>query len=521
MSRIEVCIRPSPVCHTIDAMRGGKGLVLGLDSGTQSCSAGVFALDGRPVGSGRAPLRVRTPREGWAEQDPREWWQAAREALRRALSGLDSRRALALGVAFQRETFSLTDGRGRYLRPGILWLDVRSIREVRELGKIIGGSRFHRRTGKPLDTSCALPRLFWLRRHERGLLTGAARWIDVGAALAESLTGRAATCVSGADTCGLIGLRDRGWIGTYLDLAGARKIRFPDLVEPGERIGSLSRTAARETGLPQGLPVIAAGGDGQVFPVGAGIRCANAVSLTMGTSIVLGISSSRPYVSPAFRTLLCAPGSYLLECVLQSGTYLLKWFLSSMADERAETESSWERRARAVPPGCEGLVTLPHWWGVRFPESLPDMRGLTAGWSNHHSRAHLYRSLLEGVAFELKRAFHALSREFPGRVSGPVHAGGGGMMSGLWEEILADVLGRPVRRSRRREACALGAAVWAAVGIGAFPSLAAASESMCSLTLPVAPRRRQAALYARIFREVYVPLFKASIPPLNRLTRIR
>lgn len=484
-------------------------LLLGMDSGTQSSTACAWSLSGRLVARASAPQAVRTPRRGWAEQDPRAWWRTARRALRSLARRIAPSRIAALGIAFQRETFTLADRHGRFLRPGILWLDVRAADEARSLARSLGARRFHRRTGKPLDVTCALPRLRWLRRHEPRVLRSAARWVDVGAALARALTGRYATCVSGADTCGLVDLRRRDWIDDYIRAAGMKREQFPDLVEPGARIGALTPEAARETGLPSGLPVVAAGGDGQVFSLGMGAVAAGALSLTLGTSVILGMVSARPAVSPVYRTLLLQPGRYLLECVLQSGTYLLKWFLRAM-DGGEHDEDYWDRRAAAVPAGSEGLITLPHWWGVRFPESLPHARGLSAGWGNHHTRDHFYRSLLEGSAFELKRALDEYARSFPGQVGDAVHAGGGGMRSPVWSRILADTLGRPLRPAAQPGAVTLGAAILAGTGVGIFPSPAAACRRMCRSARPVTPDARRVLLYDRLFRNAYLPLLTAA-----------
>ncbi|MHC4248646.1 MAG: xylulokinase, partial [Planctomycetota bacterium] len=474
-------------------MAAGGALLVGIDSSTQSTTACVWSASGKLLSRGSARQKVSTPRPGWAEQDPRGWRRALHRALRSALDGVDVRGLAAAGIAFQRETFALADARGKWVRPAILWLDVRASAEVEHLAREIGPDAYHELTGKPLDVTSALARLLWLRRHELAALKRAARWVDVGSAVAEALTGRRATCVAGVDTCGLTGLASRDWIEPYFDLAGMERAHFPDLVEPGAVIGRVTRAAARATGLPEGLPVVAAGGDGHVFSVAMGAclppqRQATgqgAASLTLGTSVVLGLASREPLVTPLvtplFRTLIGAGGGYLFECVLQSGTYLLRWFVERFVRGRGKKgrdEAEWDELARAIPPGADGLVTLPSWWGVRFPERAPDARGATIGWSDHHTPAHFYRSLVEGLSFELRRTFDELGGALGRRLASEVRTGGGGAKSRIWPSILADVLGRRVALAREAEATSLGAAVLAGVGAGVFGNAREGAKSM-------------------------------------------
>ena len=490
--------------------------LMGIDSGTQSTTVCVYSATGRRLARASAPNAVRTPRPGWAEQDARSWWSSTRSAIRGALEQVPARRIAAVGLAYQRETFALLDGRGRPVRPGILWLDVRADEEVEQIAREIGPGRYHRRTGKPLDVTSAAARLLWLRRHERAALAAAKTWMDVGGYLAGKLTGRWATCVAGADTCGLVDLHKRDWIDDYVAPAGLKRGHLPELVEPGAVIAGICRAAARQTGLSEGLPVIAAGGDGQVFNVGMNAAGAYETSLTLGTSIVLGVSCPKAPISPLFRTLLSASGGYLLESVLQAGTYLLRWFVEQFGG----TESSWDRQIARIPPGCEGLVTLPNFWGIRFPKALPDARGATLGWSNHHTPAHFYRSLLEGLSFELRRLLTAYRAMFPRQLRRAIHVGGGGTRSRHWRGILADVTGSAIRPAREDEAVALGAAVLAGVGIGRFADARRGAAAMVRLREPVAPDRGRGRLYGRLYADVYARLLEATADVSAALRRL-
>ncbi len=489
----------------VPSMSGDDGLLMGIDAGTQSVKACLWTPDGRRVARGAASLEVRTAREGFAEQDPEAWWRSCRTAIRTAIEGVAPARVRAIGLAFQRESFTLTDARGRFLRPAILWLDVRCAEQVRRLGEQLGRTAYHERTGKPLDVTSAPARLAWLGQHEPETLAGAAGFADVCSVLAERLTGRRATCPAGADTCGLVDLTRREWIGEYLpEPLGATAL--PELVSSGEPIGAVSGDAAEATGLAAGTPVVAAGGDGHVFGVGCGASRPGAMTLSLGTSIVLGVRGEAPTLGELFRTLIAPGGGYLYECVLQSGAYVLRWFARRFGGD----EAIWGSRAAEVPPGCDGLLTLPQWWGVRFPSGLDRARGAMLGLTDRHGPAEMYRSLLEGLSLEVRRMLQAL-RERAGDVRDRVALGGGGAASALWTQMLADVLGCPIRPASEAETVSLGAAVLAGVGVGRW-RLDEGVEAMVRTRDAVPPRPNERALYERLYRERYIPAFEAVLP---------
>lgn len=487
-------------------------LVLGLDCGTQSTKAGVWTLDGEPVARGSSALEVSSPRAGWAEQDPRSWWSTACEAIRKACAGLDRRRIAAMGVAWQRESFALAGPDGEPVRPAILWLDIRSREQV--AARAAEAERILAETGKPLDVTATLPRMDWLRAHEPDAVRSRVRWVDAGCWLVERLTGRRATCVAGADTAGMIGLSSRSWSGALLSLAGLRLEDVPELLEPGAVAGQLGRTAAGETGLPRGIPVVAAGGDGQVFATGLGATGAGTGwTLTLGTSVVLGMPTSDPSVSSRYRTLFAArpDGGYLREAVVQSGTILVRWLGSAFGSAPAGEAGAWEQAAALLPPGAEGLVTVPHWWGTRFPEPRPEARGVTLGWSHRHGPAHLHRSLLEGIAFELRHLAAGIASPLrPGTVC-RVTAGGGGAASRLWRSIIADVLGVELRVTADPEPVALGAAMLACVGAGLAGGMEEAARRFVRPGGSTAPDADRSVRYARLYEDVYVPLREAGV----------
>jgi xylulokinase len=358
----------------------------------------------------------------------------------------------------------------------------------------------------------------WLRTNEPEHFARPVVWADVGSRLLEALTGRSVTCRAGADTTGMIELVGGDWSEAVLGRAGLARSSLPGLVGPGEVVGPLLPDAARELGLDPGTPVVAAGGDGQVFATCAlgGRLDPSACTLTLGTSVVLALPSLTSTTSPLYRTLRAARpgGGWLQEAVIQSGTYLARWLerLSGVA-----VADSLESVASGLPPGSAGLLCVPNWWGARFPESHPQARGATLGWADHHNAAHLYRSLVEGVAFELRY----LLGEMQGHGPPPrrVVVGGGAADSPLWRSVLRDVLGLDMDVAAP-EAVTLGAALLAAVGCGAFGTLEQASDRFPSAQETTSPDTAAHTMYERLFQEVYLPFRQVSTTLSARLAHL-
>ena len=478
-------------------------LFLGLDSGTQSAKAGIWDERGVCLARASRPLSVRTPHEGWAEQDPGEWWSTAAGAISEAVSGVDAARVAAMSISFQRETFALLGDDGRAVRPAVLWLDIRAAAEVGEAARRVGADEYARLTGKPLDVTSVVPRMLWLARHEPRSLERAHRWTDVGAYLLERLTGTPATVIAGADTTGLVDLGTRWWAPDHLAACGLDRPRMPGLFEPGAHMGTLSREAARDTGLAAGLPVVAGGGDGQCAAVGMGAGIGKGFTLALGTSVVLGVPHGSRSASPLYRTLIAArpDHQYLRESVIQSGTYIVKWFEDAFG----------EPGSAEIPRGSDGLVTVPHWWGVRFPESLPSARGAAFGWSHLHTRAHFHRSILEGVAFELRKLADDHRRAVDGGIPARIAACGGGTRNGAWLQILAEVTACSIEVPSEPEPAALGAAMLAAVGVHAFRDLDSAAAAMAGSRQVIRPNEAGAAAYDAMYRGTYLPLREAAL----------
>lgn len=501
-------------------------LVIGVDSSTTATKAIAWTTDGRPAAIGRAGHPVAQPRPGWHEQPADLWWSALVVALRAVAGQIDVRRVAGLAIAHQRETFVPMAAEGRPLRDAILWMDDRAAGLLPEIEAAIGAERFHQITGKRLSRNLTIAKIRWLQRHEPHICAAAAWYLDTHAYLVYRLTGQVATSWGSADPTGLFDMQTHVWHTDLLREAGITADQLPSLHPPAALLGRLTPEAAAACHLPAGLPLFAGLGDGQAAGLGAGIVGPGPAYLSLGTSVILGAHADVYLADRAFRTTTAGvPGACLLETALMGGAYTVSWFLEKFGQTgqlpKGETDlGRWEAAAAAVPPGAHGLLLVPYWNSVLSPHWDALASGIIVGWRGTHGPAHLYRAILEGIAFEQRLCIAGIEAATGQPIAGLIVMGGGSR-SQLWRQIIADVTGKPVRRSRTTEAAALGAGILAAAGAGLFPDVAAAAAAMTGLEeggeTPDPGRQR---IYTQLYEEVYRSLFPALRPYLDRLTEL-
>jgi xylulokinase len=310
-----------------------------------------------------------------------------------------------------------------------------------------------------------------------------------------------------------------------LDQVEIRLDQLPEVDPPGTIVGSLSPAAAEACDLPVGLPVVAGLGDGQASGLGVDITSPGDAYLSLGTSVISGTFSDQYIFGPAFRTMTGGvPGSYLLETVQLGGAYTIAWFLEKIANQPgqdvAQLQNFYDQAASAVPPGSAGLVVVPYWNSVLGPYWDPFASGMIVGWRGFHGLPHLYRAILEGVAFEQYLGTLGVEKALGQPVQRYI-AMGGGAQSDLWCQIIADITDKQVFRAATTEAAALGAGILAATAVGCYANAREAAQEMTHiLPQPTEPNASVHAFYNRLFEEVYRPLFPALRPYLDRLAGI-
>ncbi|MCK8610110.1 FGGY-family carbohydrate kinase [Agromyces sp. C10] len=488
-------------------------LVLAVDCSTTGAKAIVWDAGGARVGEGRAPLELSVPAAGYGEQDPRDWWTATSAAIRGAVATIDVARIAALAVTHQRETFACLDEHGDAIRPAMLWLDSRAGAEVEQYGT----PRVHRLTGKPVNPTPGWYKLLWIARHEPWVLEATRHVVDVHAYLVHRLTGLWATSTASADPLGLVDLSTGDWSDELLGAVGLDRRALPALHQPGDRIGALKPAAAGELGLPSGLPIIAGAGDGQCAGLGAGIAEPGRAYLNLGTGLIAGTVNREYEPSSAYRALVGAvPGTFDYELFIGAGTYMVNWFADTILGSSGDGGNSpdgfeqyWEARAARIAPGSDGLVVVPYWNGALTPYWDHHAGGVMVGFAGVHGRAHIYRAILEGIAFELRLCVEEAERHQVEPVAEFV-AMGGGSHSPFWCQLIADIVGRTVIIAGQDEATSLGAGILAAAGVGVHPDILTAAAAMTTLGARFEPDEVSARRY-----DAYYDAYRAVYPALR------
>ncbi len=507
--------------HSVSATTSSTraDLVLALDSGSQSSRALLFDREGSVLAEASARHQaMRYPQPGAVEQDPADIRACLFDSIARCLRqwGGDPHRIAAASLTTQRGVYLALDEKGSPLRPAISWLDRRtadvlaqSSLPLRMLLRLFGADAL-----VPRLMARSMPRQWRGRDPE---LLSELRWIvPLEAWLNFELCSRLALAPGGLAGVLPVDVKKRRWAGGRLlyFLLGYRREWLPEVVEAGERIGVLSEAAAEATGLSPGLPIISCGGDKQSEALGIGVRSGrrDLAVVSLGTASSVAIASKVPRSSSSYRWLTIAAAeraSWQLEYMVFRGFWTVRWFAREVArdlSERAEREGKavealLDEEALSTPAGAEGLVVWPR-WSPSLQE--PGETGVLVGLREVHGRGHMYRALLEGIAMDLRRGAELLEQVSGDRIQ-EFRVGGGGSQSTLAVQILADVLGRPVRRPESVELSARGAAIVAAVAVGLHPSIDAAVDAMVPESPLVLPDPDRVALYDRLYKEVFEP----------------
>jgi xylulokinase len=473
-------------------------LVLGIDVGTGGTRVVIVGGDGRIVASAteeHAPFA--SPQIGWAEQDPEDWWRACGVAVRKALAGtaLHADQIACIGFSGQMHGAVMLDGADAVVRPALIWCDVRTEKQCRVLTEKIGAQKLIQLTCNPALPNFTLTKLLWVRENEPR------NWKRVRSVMLPKdyvrfrLTGERATDMADASGTLLLDVANRRWSGEVMQAAGIEESLLPRLFESPEICGKVSAIGADATGLHEGTPVVAGAGDQAAGAVGMGIVTAGAVSATIGTSGVVFAATDRPSLDSRGRLhTFChaIPGRWHVMGVTQAAGLSLRWFRDTFgagATAVNDTRDPYERltaEAAAVPAGADGLLWAPYLMGERTPHLDPNARAALIGLTASHTRGHVVRAILEGVAFSLRDSF-TLFAEMGVPVRN-IRLGGGGARSSLWRQIQADVYGHEVEVLEAEEGAAYGAAILAGVGAGVWTSVDAACQEIVKVARRVDPQ---------------------------------
>jgi len=494
--------------------------LIGLDVGTSSTKALLVSENGEVVASIAPEYPFETPKPLWAEADPEHWWQATLKAIPALLekSGVASSDVAGIGLSGQMHGLVMLDKEGAVIRPCIMWNDQRTGKQCAALTEKVGAQEVLRITGNPILPGFTAPKIAWVAEHEPENFARIAKILLPKDYIRYRLSGEFFTDVSDASGMSLLNVGERKWSPEMIAACGIREDMLATVTESTVASTKLSAEAAKLTGLPEGTPIIAGGGDQAAQALGSGIIEEGVVSCTLGTSGVVFAHSKEYRVEPQGRLhAFCAavPGEWHMMGVMLSAAGSYQWFKNNLAEhqqaqEKATGKDAYEalnELAASVPAGSEGLLFLPYLTGERTPHPDPNAKGVFFGLTLRHGKPHLTRAVLEGITYGLADSL-TLMRE-AGISPQTVVASGGGAKSPLWRQMLADVFQAKIATVNATEGAAYGAAVLAGVGAGVYSDVHSAIGKIITTTEQARPGKdvdTYAAWYER-YRALY-PLFK-------------
>ncbi|MDP2164195.1 MAG: FGGY-family carbohydrate kinase [Hydrogenophaga sp.] len=506
-----------------------KTYLLAIDNGTQSVRALLFDLRGNLVDKAQVTIATYlSPQPGWMENDPEAFWQALCQACQRlwAITAVPKSAIAGVVITTQRGTTIALDQQGQPLRPAMTWLDQRRADQTPKLAwwweaafRAIGMMDTVRFFQKEAEAN-------WIAQHQPEIWAKTDKYLLLSGYLNYRFTGRFVDSV--ASQVGYIPFDYRrgcwatkhDWKWQAMPITAAM---LPELVPAGTIIGQVSAQAALDTGIPQGLPVIAGAADKACEVIGAGCLTPEIACLSYGTAATINITTARYLEATRFLPPYQAavPGHYNTEVQITRGFWMVRWFKEQfglheqqLALERGVTpESLFDALVNSVPPGSHGLMLQPFWNpGIKVPG--PEAKGAVIGFGDVHTRAHLYRAILEGLAYALREGKERIERR-GGQGITRIRVSGGGSQSDAAMQITANVFNLPCERPHLYETSGLGAAMLAAVGLKLHPDFATAVREMTRIGQVFTPEPEHAHTYEQLYRRVYCRMYQR-LQPLYR-----
>ncbi len=487
------------------------GIYLGIDVGTSGTKTLAIREDGQIVASATAEYPLDSPKPGWSEQDPADWWQAAVRTVKQVLKAGKIKPAdvAGIGLSGQMHGSVFLDRDHNVIRPALLWNDQRTAAQCAEIEAKAGGrKKLINMVANPALTGFTAPKILWLREHEPRNYARTAKILLPKDYVRFRLTGEFATEVSDASGTLLLDVKRRRWCKPLLNKLDIDQELLPPVYESEEVSGKLSPIAAKQMGLAAGVPVVGGGGDQAAGAIGNGIVRRGVISATMGTSGVVFAHSDEVQIDPQGRvhTFCHAVRDkwHVMGVVLSAGGSF-QWYRNQLGE--AEVKAARRQKidpyelltaeASEAPAGCEGLYFLPYLTGERTPHADPHARGAWIGLSLRHGKPHLIRSVMEGATYAMRDCLEIIEgMKIPVR---EIRLSGGGARSPFWRQMQADIYGKPVLTINAEEGPAYGVALLAAAGTGAYKDVVEACTAAIDTTSRTTPDRKTKAAYNRAY----------------------
>lgn len=504
--------------------------LIGIDLGTSGTKTVLFDRDGNAIASATVEYPLYQEHNGWAEQEPADWWNATVQTLNSVLaeSKIDPTSIKGVGISGQMHGLVMLDSQGEVLRRSIIWCDQRTAAECDEITELVGAKRLIEITANPAMTGFTASKILWVRKHQPEIYAKCAHILLPKDYVRYMLTGEFATEVSDASGMQLLDVPNRCWSDEVLEKLGIDKGLLGKVYESPEITGEITPNAARLTGLAAGTPVVGGAGDNAAAAVGTGVVTEGRAFTTIGTSGVVFAHTDNVTIDPRGRvhTFCCAvPGAWHIMGVTQAAGLSLKWFRDNFCDAEKQAAAGMgvdpyvlmDKQAERSPIGCNKLIYLPYLMGERTPHADPNCRGVFFGLSAMHTKYDMLRAVMEGVTYSQRDSLEIL-REMGIEIDEMMACGGGGS-SPMWRQLLADVYNCPVKTVKSKEGPALGVAILAGVGAGLYPSVEEACKQMIKTNLPQEPIAENVPKYEKfykIYSSLYAPL-KDSFKKLSEI----
>lgn len=503
----------------------GPPYVLGIDAGTESVRAAIFDLAGNPLIFHAQDYKVYFPNPGWAEQDPNEWWTALMGAVRGALaeSGVDPSEIIGISADCTSCTMVYMDRNLQPLRRAIIWMDVRAAAQARAIGE--SGHPALKYNGWGNVSAEWFPcKTLWIKQNEPETYRQTHRALEYIDWVNYRLTGEVTHSINNVSIRWYYDAPNGGWQHDFFARIGLEDVGeklAPRVLRLGEVVGGLRADVAAELGLKAGTPVAEGGADAFIAMLGLNVVKPGRMAFITGSShLQLGLSAQEFHAKGIFGAYPdgLLPGMSVVEGGQVSTGSILKWFRQNFAGAAAEEAKQaglslykyLDQQAEKLPPGSEGLILLDYWQGNRTPLTDPEARGMIWGFSLKHTTAHVYRAIMEGVAYGTEHIYRVM--QGAGYTPEEVWVCGGAANSKTWLQIHADVSNTPIIVPEVSEAAVLGSAILAAVGAGAYPSIATAAEKMVRVSHKIEPNPAAHAAY-----KFYVDQYIATYPKMKEL----
>ena len=504
--------------------------LLGIDLGTSGTKTVVFTEDGVAISSATEEYPLHQPNNGWAEQDPSDWWNACIASVKSVLahSKINPSDIAGIGFSGQMHGLVMLDENGESLRNSIIWCDGRTAEECAEITKRVGEAKLVDLTGNQALTSFTAGNILWVRNHEPEIYKRCRHIMLPKDYLRYKLTGKFGMEASDASGMNMLDISKRVWSLDVLKDLDIDPAILPDVYESSDVAGHITAEAAKLTGLKEGTPVVYGSGDNAAAAIGTGVVEKGKAFITIGTSGVLFAHSDNVAVDSTGRVnTFCAAAKdawAVFGCTLSAGMSL-QWLRNNFFLPEIKTAEGlgkdpyviMSKQAENVPIGANKLIFLPYLMGERSPILDPNARAVFFGLSAIHNKYDMLRSVMEGVVYAQRQCLDIL-RDM-GIEFTQLYATGGGATSPLWRQMIADVFGLPVVTIQNREGPALGAAILAGVAAGLYKSIPDACSRIIKQNTPEEPILENSKKYQPYY-DLYCNLYPSMKEGFSTLSKI-